>query len=453
MTRIHRTPLSGWGRHPVEPALAVRPEKWGDLDHALRDPELPTILARGLGRSYGDAALNREAGVVCTERLARVLDFDPATGRLRAEGGCSLGTIIDRFLPRGYFPPVVPGTRFVTLGGAVAADVHGKNHHAHGSFSKDVRRIELLDAQGNARWISREQDPDAFFATVGGMGLTGIIRQVELDLRPVQSAWITQTTQRARNLDHALELFQTTFDAQTYSVAWIDCLASGDTLGRSVLLGGEHAPAEAVPAKHRARARQKAIPIDFPGFALNAMTVRAFNALYYTRNKPGSRTVDQRAFFHPLDAVLHWNRIYGKRGFQQYQTVLPFEPDGSRDRATEALREILTKLAASGRASFLAVLKRFGDAGEGLLSFPMPGWTLTLDLPQRDGLEKLLHELDAITIDAGGRRYLAKDACLTRDAFERMERPRLDRFQAVRERLDPTGRFGSSLSRRLGLTP
>lgn len=459
MPRVHDTQLACWGRHPVEPVRALRPEKWGDLDRAITDPDLPSVLARGLGRSYGDAALNRDAGLVLTERLGRVLDFDPDTGRLRAEAGCSLGTLIDRFLPRGFFPPVVPGTRFVTLGGAVAADVHGKNHHAAGSFASYVHRLELLDAQGRARWISRDDDPDAFHATTGGMGLTGVIRQVELDLAAVPSAWIDQHTERARNLDHALELFATRFDDFTYSVAWIDCLSGGDKLGRSVLLGGEHAQPDQLAARHRARPheapaeRSKGVPLDFPTFALNAMSVRAFNAIYYVRAKPGRAVIDQRRFFHPLDAVHHWNRIYGKPGFQQYQTVLPFDADGGRESATGALREILTRLAKSQRASFLAVLKRFGDEGEGLLSFPKPGWTLTLDLPQRTGLDKLLRELDAITIDAGGRRYLAKDASLTREDFERMEGERLERFKAVRTRLDPGGRFSSSLGRRLGLVP
>ncbi len=449
MARLHTNPMAAWGNHPRQTCHAARPETWQTLEDSVRSDAISSICPRGLGRSYGDAALNEDAGLVLMERLDRCVGFDEETGVLEAEAGLSIAAIIEAFLPRGWFPAVTPGTRFVTLGGAIAADVHGKNHHAAGAFANCTEAIELLLPSGEAVWCSRETDPELFFATLGGMGLTGVIRRCRVRLRRVESAYIDARYERAPNLDSAFDAFESRFNNMTYAVAWIDCLARGKKAGRSVLIGGEHASAGGAPASSRSplalpRPRTKSVPFDFPGFALNPLSVGAFNAAYYRAPRPSARTEPLSGFFYPLDAISGWNRVYGKRGFQQYQVVVPFE--GGK----EAIRTLLDRISRSRRASFLAVLKSMGAESGGPLSFPMPGWTLALDLPQSAGLDALLRELDAISLDFGGRRYLAKDASLSPEHLGRMY-PRLDEFRAVRTRVDPERRISSSLSRRLGI--
>jgi decaprenylphospho-beta-D-ribofuranose 2-oxidase len=336
------------------------------------------------------------------------------------------------------------------MGGAVAADVHGKNHHRDGSFAGCLESLDLLTATGQVLTCSPHEHADVFWATIGGMGLTGVILRVRLRLQRTPSAYLGVAYRRAANLDQALELFSD--DAgYHYSVAWIDCLASGPTLGRSVLMRGDYLPAADLPAHTRAtplllpRKSQRTVPCHFPGWVLNSWTVRAFNDLYYRRHRDGFRVVDLDNFFYPLDSVLHWNWVYGKRGFVQYQMVVPHA--GSRP----ALVRILEKLSASRRASFLAVLKTFGPANDGLLSFPTAGVTLALDLPYTGpALLELLEELDQIVIHHGGRVYLAKDARLSRASFAAMY-PGAEEFRRIKNRLDPDGLFSSSLARRLGL--
>ncbi|GAB4550406.1 MAG: FAD-binding oxidoreductase [Phycisphaerales bacterium] len=458
MPRYRDETLACWGNHPRQRCASARPETWRALDDVLRDHTHPSRIARGLGRSYGDAALNEDGAVVRTRRLDRAIAFDPRTGTLHAEAGLSLKDVNTHFLPRGWFPGVTPGSAYVTLGGAIAADVHGKNHHTEGAFARWTEAIELLlpgDDDGgswHARWVSRDDDPELFHATLGGMGLTGVIRRAKVRLKRVPSAHIEAHYKRAANLDEALEGFAGDFGRFPYSVAWIDCLATGRDAGRSVLIGGDHAPAEALPEAlrdqpHRvAPPARRRVPFDFPSFALNPLTVRAFNAVYYHARRPDRRIEPAHEFFYPLDAILEWNRIYGKPGFQQYQVVLPF------DRGAQGVRTLLDRIARARAASFLAVLKAMGDASEGPLSFPMPGWTLALDLKQTPRLDALLADLDAITVEFGGRRYLAKDASLSRDHFEAMY-PHLNAFMSVRARVDPHARLSSSLSRRLGLDP
>jgi len=449
--RTLTTPLACWGNTPVQSCVLARPEKRRELVDLLREPPRGTLISRGMGRSYGDASLNENAGVVLHERLNRFLAFDAASGTLECEGGASLSEIIDAFLPRGFFPAVTPGTRFVTVGGMIAADVHGKNHHTDGSIASFVDSFRLLTPARGELSCSRDENADLYFATLGGMGLTGIITRARLRLQRVASAFVTVTEKRAKNLEECAAQLQGDFAKSRYSVAWIDCLTGGKSLGRAVVMGGEHAGAHEVargaagsplvaPVKG-----SRSVPFFFPGGALNSLTCRAFNAVYYRAHPDTKKTVAYAPFFYPLDSVLHWNRIYGRRGFQQYQVVIPFEA------GVGALAEILAKIAESGRASFLAVLKTFGGESGGLLSFPRPGWTLSLDLPNARGLNEFLSSLDERVIRHGGRRYLAKDAGMKREHFEAMY-PRLAEFRGVRASVDPEGKLSSSLGRRLGLS-
>jgi FAD/FMN-containing dehydrogenase len=443
--------ISGWGNVPCQPASVYRPEKLPEVAAAVASAPASTLIARGLGRSYGDACLNNEGGVILDTRLSRFLSFDPADGMLECEAGASLEDILATFMPRGFFPPVTPGTKFVTIGGAIAADVHGKNHHRDGSIAEFVDSIDLLLASGEVLRCSRQENTDAFWATIGGMGLTGVILQAKLRLRKIESAYIAVDYQKAPNLDAALAAFSSGDDKYQYSVAWIDCLASGASLGRSVLIRGNHAAVKELPPDMAGRPlklpnkRKKSVPFNFPSFALSPFTVRLFNKNFYSSHRDGRQYVNYDEFFYPLDSVLHWNRIYGKRGFFQYQAVFS-DTDNSK-----CLRELLEKLAANRRASFLAVLKTMGKGSGGLLSFPRVGQTLALDIPNA-GAEtvKFLQEMDDIVLKHGGRVYLAKDACMKPETFKQMY-PDLGKFNEIKTKLDPAGRFSSSQSRRLGI--
>lgn len=382
-------------------------------------------------------------------RLNRLLSFDEEAGVLETEAGVGLGEILDAFMPRGFFLPVVPGTRFVTVGGAIASDIHGKNHHQDGTFSNFVVDLTLLTPGGELVRCSPELYRDLFWATVGGMGLTGIIVMARIQLRRVTTGYISVDYRKAGDLDAALRLFDEADDQYPYSVAWIDCLSKGKSLGRSVLMFGDHATLERVKDdgldKRAGRARLQ-VPFDAPGVVLNRLSVQAFNSLYYavhrTRDDAVS-TTDQ--FFFPLDGVNNWNRLYGRRGFVQYQAVIPLES------GVAGVRRLLEGLSASGMSSFLAVLKKMGPGGEGHLSFPIEGYTLALDIPRRRGVGKLLGALDRVVLDHGGRIYLTKDASLVAGSFRQMY-PRLPRFESVKNAIDPEGRFSSSQARRLGIT-
>jgi decaprenylphospho-beta-D-ribofuranose 2-oxidase len=448
-----RAEVGGWGRFPMAPTDLYRPERIRSLTSVLSCAD--TVLARGLGRSYGDACYNSVGATVLTERLNRFLSFDAATGTLDCEAGVSYAEVLDTFVPRGFFPPVTPGTKFVTIGGALACDVHGKNHHVDGSFSRHVLDFDLLTAAGSIIRCSRDEHADLFRATVGGMGLTGVITRVRFTLRRMETSYISVDYERAANLDDALERLEARDAAYNYSVAWIDCLASGPSLGRSVLMRGNPATADRVRAARkrdplRGPGRQRLrVPVNAPPALLNRYSVRAFNALYYRRYplEARDRIVHFEPFFYPLDGIGDWNRLYGRRGLVQYQFVVP--PAGA-----DALRDVLHLVSAAGAPAFLAVLKRFGDAAESdLLSFPRAGYTLALDLPWRGRhTEMLFRSLDEVVMEAGGRIYLAKDARMRRDLLEGMY-PRLGEWRALRDRIDPTGRFSSDLGRRLGLVP
>lgn len=443
-------PLSGWGRFPVERCHLFRPERRAEVAAILASGAQRSYTSHGLGRSYGDAALNREGGVICLTRLNRFLDFDPASGVLECEAGTSLAEIIEYFLPRGYFLPVTPGTKFVTVGGAVAADVHGKNHHQDGTLANYLLDFKLLVPRGEVLVCSPASNSKVFWATVGGMGLTGVILSARIELRRVESAYVLVDYQRAQNLEEVLDRMGDSDARYQYSVAWVDCLARGKSLGRAILMRGNHAAASQMPARIRdplaALSRRRwMLPFNFPSLALNSLTVGAFNTFYYAAHPSAAgRLVHFERFFYPLDAIQDWNRLYGKRGFVQYQLALPLE--GGRS----GLAAVLERLARSRRASFLAVLKQFGEANPGLLSFPVKGYTLALDLPATSGLVPFLHELDRLVLAHGGRVYLAKDAVLDGSSLAAMY-PKLDEFRAVKRDLDPRGLLSSSLARRLAI--
>ncbi len=443
------TLLSGWGRVPVVPGQVILPTTWAELPRLLAQP----WIARGLGRSYGDAAVPAvDGGVVLGNTgLDRFLAFDPASGLLTAEAGVSLATIIEHFQPRGFFLPTTPGTKFVTLGGAVAADVHGKNHHVDGSFSAHVTELVLALPSGEIRSVTPANDPHLFWASVGGMGLTGFILAVTLRLRRVPSAWYRVRYERAGGLDRALARLAEEDQGHRYSVAWIDCLARGAALGRSVLMLGNDAEPEELPRAYRDRPMsvprkgRKTVPFDFPSWALGSWSVSAFNQAFYWKHGDGTKIVDYDTFFYPLDAVHQWNRIYGTRGFIQFQAWFP------DTTAAAGLRQVLEAISDARLASFLAVLKRSGAAGPGWLSYLAPGFTLALDIPfAADRIHALHERLQAILLAHQGRIYFAKDTLGSAAAVQAMY-PRLDEFRQFQAKLDPHGRVRSRLAVRLGL--
>ena len=406
-------------------------------------------IARGNGRAYGDSAVSAQ-NTIHTKHFNRMLAFDQEQGQLVAEAGVLLADVIDTFLPRGWFPHVTPGTKFVTLGGMIAADVHGKNHHKDASFGSCVDWIDVLTAKGTIERCSPTENTELFEWTLGGMGLTGVVLRAAIRLRPVRSAWIEQRTLVADNIKHTIALFESSLDA-TYSVAWIDCLQKGDALGRSLVMLGEHADAAALPPEHQknplqiAPKRKLSIPLDFPGFTLNSLSVRAFNALYYWngKRKPEHQLVDWDSYFYPLDAILGWNKIYGRRGFAQFQCVLPLE------HAEQGLSELLETIADAGAGSFLAVLKRLG-AQRSKFSFPMEGYTLALDFPLNTKTLALMDALDRITLKHNGRFYLAKDSRMSREVFSQSEN-RAEAFSRFRQDEGAAGAYRSEQSERLGL--
>ena len=440
------TMLSGWGNYPRVNCVVVRPRDANDVPGTIG--ACPTLIARGAGRAYGDAALNRTATAIVT-RLNRIIAFEPSSGVVTCEAGTTLDELIDVFLPRGWFLWVTPGTRFVTVGGAIASDVHGKNHHRDGTFGRHVLSMDLALADSSVVRCSDNENPDLFAATQGGMGLTGVILRATFRLRPVETDLVVQHTTRAPDLSRTLSALEEA-DGATYSVAWIDCLARGSALGRGIVYRGEHAALSDLPPGRGGVAYDplprgcRTVPASPPSFALNRYSMGALNAAYFARAKTGRALVSYRTFFYPLDALLCWNRIYGRQGFVQHQCVLPLSSGGA------ALRELLAMIAARGTGSFLAVLKLCGDAARGPLSFPLRGYTLALDFQATAGNFSLLAELDDVVAAHGGRLYLAKDARggagLLRDGY-----PRLHEFARTRDRFDPRRRFRSVQSERLGL--
>jgi decaprenylphospho-beta-D-ribofuranose 2-oxidase len=419
---------------------------------AIRGSNGRGVIARGLGRSYGDAAQNAGGLVVEFGHTSDHIVLDRESSTVTVSAGVSLDVLMRALIPHGFFVPVTPGTRFVSVGGAIAADIHGKNHHVDGSFGSSVLSLDLVDGAGDLHRLDPVTTPREFWATVGGMGLTGVIVAATMRMRPVETSRMTVDTERAANLDELLTIMAETDDRYTYSVAWIDLLTRGRAMGRSVLTRGEHAHVDELSPRQRRRALEfdpgqlVAAPDLIPTSLIGPLSIRAFNEVWF-RKAPRIRRgqiTSLSGFFHPLDGVGSWNRLYGPRGFVQYQFVVPFGAEG-------VLREAVDRITSAGHASFLAVLKRFGPGNEGLLSFPIPGWTLALDLPAAQSLAPLLDDLDELVAAAGGRVYLAKDSRARPETIAAMY-PRLDEFKSVRDEMDPDHRFTSDLARRLNLT-
>lgn len=446
------TNLSGWGL--TAPSRAEVAELApADLASSLQGLGNRGLVVRGLGRSYGDPAQNAGGRVVTVNSSLLDVEVDHDLGIVRAGGGVSLHDLLEIILPQGFFVPVTPGTRFVTVGGAIASDIHGKNHHLEGSFGNHVEELELLTADGSVRVIGPQSEPELFWATVGGMGLTGIIISARFRLLRVESSRCVVSTRRCEDLDTLMAHMSESDDDYRYSVAWTDLLATGRHLGRSVLWRGDHAAVDELDHESRSDPLHyepqhvMTVPPVVPsaGF-VNPMTSRIFSEFWF-RRAPKSRDGEIKSipsFFHPLDSIGRWNRLYGRHGFLQYQFVVPFSE-------SETVKRIVEMIAQAKVASPLVVLKRFGAANAGYLSFPMPGWTLTVDIPARiPDLPAVLHRLDDLVLEAGGRHYLGKDAHMTAAALRRGYQ-RLNQWQEIQHRFDPEGRWQSDQARRLGL--
>jgi decaprenylphospho-beta-D-ribofuranose 2-oxidase len=440
---VSRTTLYGWGR--TAPGLASVLEATGEDDVAELLAGTRGVIARGLGRSYGDAA-QLSGGVVLDNRGLGGIGEISEDGVVEVGAGISFDDLLARSIPLGWFVPVTPGTRQVTMGGAVAADVHGKNHHRDGSFGAHVREMRLVTPAG-AVTVSPNADPDLFWATVGGMGLTGVVTRLTLQLLPIETDVVLVDTERFDDLDGVMSAMESGDADYRYSVSWVDCMTRGRHMGRAILTRGEHAGRGDVgEATLRAPAPAKlAVPLNAPSGLLNPVTIRAFNELWFRaapRHKVAAPT-KLGSFFHPLDGVRDWNRLYGRRGFVQYQFCVP-------PQAGQTVVEAIDRLSSSRVPSFLAVLKRFGPSTPGPLSFPIPGWTLALDLPVGPRLlARVLDELDELVISAGGRVYFAKDARLSPEKAREMYQPQLEAFLDVKRRVDPEQRLTSDLARRL----
>lgn len=399
-----------------------------------------SILPYGLGRSYGDVPINDGGAVLRTTALDHLIYFDKETGILHCEAGVSLGDILKVVVPAGWFLPVTPGTQFVTLGGAIANDVHGKNHHCSGTFGCHVLGMELARSSGEIIWCSPSENSDLYSATIAGLGLTGLILSAKIRLTKIPANKIDAVNTPFYGLDEGLELFEEHKNT-TYTVAWVDCITGGKQLGRGIFSGGEFSESQ---NRKNLETKRFTVPFNFPSFSLNRFTVQAFNSIYFANGKinSGAATIDYEPFFYPLDKVHSWNRIYGKKGFYQYQCSVPF---GSNSEGKEAIREMLKQISNSGNASFLAVLKVFGDKkSPGMLSFPEKGITLALDFPNWGSKTlNLFNKLDDIVREVNGKNYPAKDACMSAQDFQRQ----YPQWRDFNQFVDPV--FSSSFWRRV----
>jgi FAD/FMN-containing dehydrogenase len=435
--------VTNWGNYPVVEASVHTPASLKEVQRIVAASG--EVIARGMGRCYGDSSLS--STIISTLRLDHILSFNEQTGSITCESGVRFSDLLEAFVPRGWFLPVTPGTKHITVGGAVASDVHGKNHHIAGSFSNHVQSLKLLIGDGSVIHCSPHDRSDLFWATCGGMGLTGIILEATFTMQRIETAYIRQRIVKAKNIDEAFDAFEAN-KHWTYSVAWIDCLSGGDSLGRSALILGEHATKEEVGFRYRDplkvdKPASIPVPFFFPPGVLNRYTIRAFNEVWNAHYIEKDSYVDYEPFFYPLDFVANWNRIYGKRGFTQYQFVLP--KSASRD----SFKKILRVIAESGEGSFLAVLKLFGKQ-EGILSFPQEGYTLALDFAVTPTTLRLFERLDAMVLENGGRLYLTKDVRMNAEAFQKGY-AKSDFFRTVKRSVDPGNKFESVQSKRLGI--
>lgn len=430
--------LHSWGNYPRVDSTIFDYTDERDLYDIMQNHH--DIIPYGNGRSYGDSALN--TNIIHTIKHKYFLSFDKNSGILHCESGVLLSEILDVFVPRGWFLSATPGTKLITVGGAIAADVHGKNHHVVGSFSDVVVSLRLVMPDGRSIECSHTENRELFRATCGGMGLTGVITDARIRLQPIRSAFIDQVSVKTKNLRETFEAFEA-YKNFTYSVAWIDCLAAGENLGRGILTVGEHATDGNLVYNSGAKL---AVPIDLPSMTLNKFSVKAFNMLYYAKAKSGvsRQKVSIDNFFYPLDAIGHWNRIYGTNGFLQYQFVLP------KEESYTGLQKILGKINSAGKGSFLVVLKLFGKGNDNYLSFPMEGYTLALDFKIEPELFPLLDTLDEIVLTHGGRFYLAKDSRITKEVFEQGY-PHIETFRTLRKEYKLHETLQSLQSKRIGI--
>ncbi len=432
-----------WGRFPkLIHKGVISPGQISEVNSAIQSTTSP-ILPRGLGRSYGDSCLNADGYLVSTRWLNKFLAFDSSNGILRCEAGVTFEEILEVFVPKGWFLPVTPGTKFVTVAGAIANDIHGKNHHRVGSFGNYVTQFELLRSDGTRIMCSREAASEWFRATIGGLGLTGVILWAEFALKPIQGPYLSMESIKFENLNEFFNISKESDQEFEYTVAWLDCLASGKAMGRGIFMRANHG--SKLDRNNAKRLHEdsswKTIPVEMPHFLLSKITIKAFNTFYYHKQfkKKQKCEIHYDPFFYPLDAIKHWNRLYGRRGFLQWQSVVP------KTRNNETIKAIINKIAESKLASFLAVLKEFGAVRpQGMLSFPMPGVTLALDFPNvGQNLFRLLDELDEIVVAEGGRIYPAKDARMKSQTFMAS----FSDFEQFTKYIDP--KFSSSFYRRV----
>jgi decaprenylphospho-beta-D-ribofuranose 2-oxidase len=443
--------LAGWGGTSPSRARVVTPLDDNDVGRLLDVAPPRGVIARGLGRSYGDVALNGGGMVLDATALTGVRTIDLERGLVTVGAGTSLDALMRWLLPRGWFVPVTPGTRYVTIGGAIASDIHGKGHHVDGTFGSHVHSMTLLTGNGDTLTVTPNETPEIFWATTGGMGLTGFILDATFDLIPVETSYISVDEERCADLEHLMASMSERDDRYRYSVAWIDCTARGRSMGRGILGRGDHATLDELPKSIREHSRKFApqpfaiAPPLMPSGLINLQTTRAFNELWFRKARKHHTGIQSiSAFFHPLDLVDGGNRVYGSRGCIQYQYVVPFGAEAT-------VRHSLELLSGTGMPSFLAVLKRLGEQNPGMLSFPSPGWTLAVDIPVGDPeLPVLLDQLDDAVLEAGGRIYLAKDA-RTRPEHLGIMYPRLPQWREIRAKLDPDRVITSDMARRLGL--
>ena len=437
--------ISGWARYPLIDASIACPTTIEEIRILL---ETKSSIARGNGRSYGDSAINTE-NTIDMRHFNRILDFDSGTGLVTVEAGVLLSDIIDYFLPNGWFPTITPGTKFVTVGGMVATDVHGKNHHIEGSFRNCVEWIELMSAEKQQIMCSREHDPDLFNWTIGGMGLTGVILKVCFRLKKINTAWIKQQTIACKNLDETINAFEANLSTY-YSVAWIDCMKAGKYLGRSLITLGEHANKRDLSGRRKkhpfgpVRSKTLKLNLSFLHFLVSRPFAKLFNFAYYRTGKLKSlmSLAHITSFFYPLDRIANWNKIYGRNGFLQFQCAVPLKSSRT------ALHEIIGSIVDANVSAPLAVLKRFGKHGD-FFSFPMEGYTLAVDFPTNEHTINLVSRLHEIVVNNGGRIYLAKDSQLDKETFRRIE----GRSHLFRNFLIQRGCsiFSSCQSERIGL--
>lgn len=421
--------ITNWGNYPIIEAQEIQPTSITDFHQFIENEDI--LIARGNGRCYGDASLQNN--IVSTKRWNHFLNFDRENGILECESGVLLSEIIEVIIPAGFFIMVTPGTKFITVGGAIASDVHGKNHHKEGCFSEHLIHFELMTASGKILKCSREENTELFWATIGGMGLTGIILSASFRLKRIETSYIRHEAIQAKNLDEIYKLIDES-ESWTYTVAWIDCLQKKNSLGKAIMLRGEHALISELSEKQKKeplklpKKKNLNIPFYFPGFVLNPLTIKIFNWLYFNKqiNKKVSGITDIESFFYPLDAVANWNRIYGKKGFIQYQFVIP------RENGKEGMSKILETISKSGNGSFLVVLKLFGENNpEAYNSFPFPGYTLALDFKLNDKLPELIDKLDSIVEEYGGRIYRTKDAMSRTSLTDYLKNTESEKFNSI----------------------